>query len=270
MGTTTTASDAKAHKETSMRDRFNAFVDRNEIVWELTMGLLAIMYVAVGFALDNPTAGGFALLLQLETILTIVFLAEFASRFGASRDRRGYLIGHWIDLVALIPVVRGLRIARLLRVLRLTRFFASAYRAIVRAERLRGARGIALVAVAWTAVTAICCIAFYYLESDINPALRSPLDAAWWGVTTITTVGYGDISPVTGEGRLVASALMVLGIGLFGAITAIATNTLLAATPGNGSASALEDLERLVGLRASEVISVEEFEATKRRLLARV
>ena len=181
-----------------------------------------------------------------------------------------YLRGHWIDLVALIPVARGLRVARLFRVLRLTRFFASSYRAVVLAERMRGAHGIALVVVAWTAVTAICCIAFYALESDVNPALQSPLDAAWWGVTTITTVGYGDISPVTGEGRLVASALMVLGIGLFGAVTAIATNTLLAATPANVSTSALEDLERLVGLRASEVISLEEFEATKRKLLARV
>lgn len=253
-----------------MRDSFNAFVHRHEIAWELGMGLLAIMYVAVGFALDDPTTGLVALLVPLETALTVVFLTEFASRFGASRDRRGYLRGHWIDLVALIPVARGLRIARLLRVLRLTRFFASSYRAIVRAERMRGAHGIALVVVAWTAVTAICCLAFYAVEIDVNPSLRSPFDAAWWGVTTITTVGYGDISPVTPEGRLVASALMLIGIGLFGAITAIVTNTLLAASGGNASRSALTDLERLAGLRALDAISNEEFEATKIRLLARV
>jgi voltage-gated potassium channel len=252
------------------RDRFNAFVHRHEIAWELGMGLLAILYVAVGFALDDPAAGELALLVPLETALTVVFIAEFASRFGASRDRGGYLRGHWIDLVALIPVARGLRIARLLRVLRLTRFFASTYRAVVRAERMRGAHGIALVAVAWAAVTAICCIAFYAVESDVNTALRTPLDAAWWGVTTITTVGYGDISPVTQEGRLVASALMLVGIGLFGAITAIVTNTLLAASGGNVSTAPLVDLERLAGLRSSEAISDEEFEATKIKLLARV
>ena len=252
------------------RDRFNAFVERHEIAWELGMGLLAISYVAVGFALDDPAAGRSALLAPLETALTVVFVAEFASRFGGSRDRRGYLRGHWIDLAALIPVARGLRIARLLRVLRLTRFFTSTYRAVVRAERMRGAHGIALVVVAWTAVTAISCIAFYAVEADVNPSLRSPLDAAWWGVTTITTVGYGDISPVTPEGRLVASGLMLLGIGLFGAITAIVTNTLLTATGGKSSSSALADLERLAGLRASESISAEEFETVKRSLLARV
>jgi voltage-gated potassium channel len=253
-----------------MRDSFNAFVQRHEIAWELTMGLLAVIYVAVGFALDDPTAGQVALLAPLETALSVVFLSEFAGRFGASRDRRRYLRGHWIDLVALIPVARGLRIARLLRVLRLTRFFASTYRAIVRAERMRGAHGIALVVVAWTAVTAICCLAFYAVEGDVNPSLRSPLDAAWWGVTTITTVGYGDISPVTPEGRLVASALMLIGIGLFGAITAIVTNTLLAARADTGSRSALADVERLAGLRASGAISDEEFATTKSRLLTRV
>jgi voltage-gated potassium channel len=254
----------------SARDRFNAFVHRHEIAWELGMGLLAIIYVAVGFGLDDPTVGRIALLAPLESALTLVFLAEFVSRFGASRDRRGYLRGHWIDLVALIPVARSLRIARLLRVLRLTRFFASTYRAVVRAERMRGAHGIALVAVTWTAVTAICCIAFYAVEGDVNPALHSPLDAAWWGITTMTTVGYGDISPVTQEGRLVAAGLMLVGIGLFGAITAIVTNTLLSSTPDRASTSALADLERLASLRASESISAAEFEAAKVRLLARV
>jgi voltage-gated potassium channel len=254
----------------SARDRFNGFVQRHEIAWELGMGLLAVIYVAVGFALDDPTVGQIALLGPLETVLTVVFLTEFLSRFGASRNRVGYLRGHWIDLVALIPVARGLRIARLLRVLRLTRFFAGTYRAVVRAERMRGAHGIALVAVTWAAVTAICCIAFYAVESDVNDALKSPLDAAWWGVTTITTVGYGDISPVTQEGRLVASALMLVGIGLFGSITAIVTNTLLSATPARAPTSALADLERLAGLRASDVISAVEFEETKSKLLARI
>lgn len=254
----------------SLRDRFNGLVQRHEIAWDLGMGLLAIIYVAVGFALDDPTLGSSGLLVALETTLTVVFLAEFGSRFTASRDRQRYLRGHWIDLLALIPVARGLRIARLFRVLRLTRFFGSSYRAVVRAERMRGAEGIALVVVGWTAVTAICCIALYAVEADVNPAIKSPLDAAWWGVTTISTVGYGDVTPVTAEGRLVASALMLLGIGLFGAVTAIVTNTLLAASSGTSSTSALADLERLASLWESDAISDDEYQATKRRLLARV
>lgn len=80
----------------------------------------------------------------------------------------------------------------------------------------------------------------------------------------------GDIGPITPEGRLVASALMLVGIGLFGSITAIVTNTLLAASRGSAPTSALAELERLARLHASKAISDEEFEATKGRLLARV
>jgi voltage-gated potassium channel len=251
-----------------MRDAFNTFVDRHEIAWELAMGFLAIVYVAVGFAQDDAAATPSPALFALETTLTAIFVAEFVVRFGASRDRRAYLRGHWIDLVALIPVARGLRIARLLRVLRLVRFFAGTYRAVVRAERMRGAEGIALVVVAWGAVTLISCIALYAVESDINPSLRSPLDALWWGLTTISTVGYGDVTPVTPEGRLVAGVLMLFGIGLFGAITAIVTNTLLSASRSTPAEDLVSQLERLVALRWSADLSPEQFETAKARLLA--
>ena len=58
-----------------MRDRFNSFIDRHEIAWELGMGLLAIFYVAVGFALDDPSRSDSQLLTVLETTLTGIFLA---------------------------------------------------------------------------------------------------------------------------------------------------------------------------------------------------
>jgi len=89
-----------------MRDRFNAFVDRHDIAWELAMAFLAVVYVAVGFALDDASAPLSPILEATETGLTIIFAMEFASRFLASRNRGQYLRGHWIDLVALIPATR--------------------------------------------------------------------------------------------------------------------------------------------------------------------
>jgi voltage-gated potassium channel len=251
-----------------MRDRINNFVARHEIAWELGMGFLAIVYVAIGFALDDPSRSGEQALLAIETTLTVLFVAEFATRFGASRNRPTYVRGHWVDLLALIPVARGLRIARLLRVLRLTRFFAGTYRSVMRAERMKGAEGIALVVIAWTAVTVICCVAFYAVEADVNPSLHSPLDAFWWGLTTLSTVGYGDVAPITPEGRLVASALMVLGIGLFGALTAITTNTLISSNKPAVARSFVTDLERLAALRSAAHLTAEQFELAKTRLLA--
>ena len=234
------------------------------------MGFLAVIYVAAGFALDDPAMVAQPLLPLLESALTVVFVTEFVTRFAASRDRARYLRGHWVDVLALLPVARGLRIARLLRVLRLTRLFAGTYRSVVRAERMRGAEGIALIVVGWGAVTVICCLAMYAVEGDVNPAISSPFDELWWGLSTLSTVGYGDVTPVTPEGKLVASALMVLGIGLFGALTAIVTNTLVTARSTDSSGKALADLERLAALRAADIVTAAEFETSKARLLARV
>ena len=60
----------------------------------------------------------------------------------------------------------------------------------------------------------------WIVERDGNGEINSYGDAAWWAVTTVTTVGYGDIAPVTVEGRLIAAVLMVTGIAAFGVVTA--------------------------------------------------
>jgi voltage-gated potassium channel len=252
-----------------VRDQFNAFIDRHDVAWELVMALLAIVYVAVGFALDDPALEAAPALQVLETILTVAFVAEFASRFASSYDHGRYLRTHWIDLVALIPATRGLRIARLLRLLRLVRAFAGAYRALGHVTRLANHRGLATIVIAWLAVMVICCAALYAVERDANPAITSPFDALWWGISTLTTVGYGDVYPVTAEGRIAASALMLLGIGLFSAVTAIVTSYLL--SDGSGSPSdPITTIERLARLARDGAITPEEYEAKRAELLKQI
>src|SRR6266542_2516600 len=99
----------------ALRDRYLAFIARHEAAWELTFAALAIVFVLVGFADDSPETQ------IVDWSLTGVFAAEFGTRVAASYDRRGYLRGHWIDALALIPTVRGIRVLRLLRLLRLVR-----------------------------------------------------------------------------------------------------------------------------------------------------
>jgi len=248
----------------SSRDRFNAFVARHEIAWELAMAGLAVLYVAVGFALDAADPALHGGLLVVETALTVVFVAEFGSRFGAARDRLAYLRGHWVDLVALIPVVRGVRIFRLLRLLRLVRAFAGVHRALTHVERLVRHRGLAGIVVAWLAVMVICSIALFVAENGVNEAVSSPWDAVWWGITTMTTVGYGDVVPVTPEGRIAAGVLMLLGIGLFSVVTATVTSFFLAARGGTGAGDRLRTVARL---HADGLLSDEEFARKRGELL---
>jgi voltage-gated potassium channel len=252
-----------------MRDQFNAFVDRHDIAWELAMAFLAIVYVAIGFALDDASAPLPPILEATETALTIIFAVEFSSRFLASRHRGQYLRGHWIDLVALIPATRGLRIARLLRLLRLVRTFAGVYRALGHATRLANHRGLATIVVSWLAVMVICCAAIYAVEHEVNEAFATPFDALWWGIVTLTTVGYGDVYPITDEGRIAAGALMILGIGLFSAVTAIVTSYVLT-KPDSVAADPILTIERLGALARDGVITPTEYESKRIELLARI
>ena len=252
-----------------MRDRFNAFVGRHDVAWELSMALLAVVYVAIGFALDEPALQQMAPALEVsELVLTAVFAAEFVSRFAAARDRTAYLRGHWIDLVALVPAARSLRILRILRLLRLVRAFAGVYRALGHVGPLANHRPLQTIVLSWLGVMVICCAALYLAERDVNAAIHSPFDALWWGITTMTTVGYGDVYPTTAEGRIAASALMLLGIGLFSAVTAIITSFLV--TSRNEPADPVTSIERLAALAEAGAISPEEFVSKRAELLAKV
>ena len=115
----------------------------------------------------------------------------------------------------------------------------------------------------------LCSAGLYIAENGINKAITSPLDALWWGIVTLTTVGYGDVYPVTPEGRIAASALMLLGVGLFGAITATITSYLIA-TGKPAGADPVAQIRDLAQLREDGTITEGEFEATKTALLARL
>jgi voltage-gated potassium channel len=252
------------------RDQFNAFVERHEVAWELVMGALALVWVALGFLIDEVGAGVRSDLEAAELVLTGVFVLEFGSRLLAAHDRRQYVTGHWIDALALVPPIRALRVLRLLRLFRLVRAFAGFYRAAMHVQGLARHRGFAWLIVAWLSIMVVCSAFVYQAEHGVNSLLSSPFDALWWGVTTLTTVGYGDTYPVTSEGRLGAMILMLLGIGLFSAITATITSYFISQeTPARDRGDrVVERLQRLADLRREGSLTDEEFAAAKARAIA--
>jgi len=142
------------------------------------------------------------------------------------------------------------------------------YRALGHVGSLANHRSLQTIVLSWLGVMIICCAAMYFAERDVNPAIASPFDALWWGITTMTTVGYGDVYPTTAEGRIAASALMLLGIGLFSAVTAVITSFLV--SQRDSAPDVLTAIERLAALARTGAITADEFSAKRTELLSRI
>lgn len=157
-----------------------------------------------------------------------LFAVDLAVRVWLARGhRRKYLASHWYDVgivvLSVLPYLRPLRIlrsARALRVLRAARVTVYATSIWQVALRLWGGLAGRAVIVVIPVVLAAGSAGVWLVENDSNDAIAHYGDAAWWAITTVTTVGYGDVAPVTTEGRLIAAVLMVTGIAAFGVVTA--------------------------------------------------
>jgi voltage-gated potassium channel len=169
-------------------------------------------------------------------VVWLAFCGEFFLRLSAAPHRMEFLRRSWVD-VAIIAVsppfgvpnflqsLRSLRAIRLLKLIRALAFLNIGLRSSKRALRHRRFHYVLLVA---TSVMLLGAFGLWILERGQNDAIVSFADALWWAVTTTTTVGYGDIYPRTGEGRLIAVVLMLTGIGLIGVFTAMIASFFMA------------------------------------------
>ncbi len=201
--------------------RLTAFVEAHTRAWEAGCGVMALGFLATAFANDqNPS--------RLTTVLvatfTVLFLAEFSARCWDAPSRWHYARAHWLDVVSCVPVVGGLRAVRLLRVAKVL-LVARAMRGVSAHVVDRGSVAFLgpILVLLWLGAS----VAAWVLEHGVNPALRTFGDALYWSFVTATTVGYGDIAPVTAEGRVLAGLLAFLGIGLLGFASARLTARLL-------------------------------------------
>ena len=166
----------------------------------------------------------------IDAILTIVFLSDFTYRLVTADGKRHYFLhdGGWLDLIGSLPLLRVFRLFRVLRVGRLLRTegFGSLARWLVR-ERAQSALYVVMfLVVVVLEVSSILMLPLEAKSPDAN--ITTAGDALWWGIVTVTTVGYGDEYPVTPGGRIVGVFVLVVGVGLFGTFTGFLANSFLA------------------------------------------
>lgn len=189
--------------------------------WPLTgaavtfLGAYAVPIVAPG----SP-ASLLALCDTAVWVTWVVFALDFLVRVALAEDRGRYILRHWLDmLIIALPLLRPLRLLRLVTLLQVLNRRAS--------DELRGK--VAVYVAGGSALLAFCgALAVLDAErADPDANIVDFSDALWWAITTMTTVGYGDRYPTTGQGRLVATALMIGGITLLGTVTATLASWLV-------------------------------------------
>lgn len=149
-----------------------------------------------------------------------VFFVEAVTLTSLVKHKRRYLYGNWLNLVIIVscfpvlwdvtPIAVMLRSLRLLLLVNVILRFSRTLRGILSLNSL----GYTLM------VSFVIILLSGTVISSIDPAIDTPWDGIWWAWVTVTTVGYGDIVPQSGAGRLFAGLLILLGIALFSLLTA--------------------------------------------------
>jgi voltage-gated potassium channel len=180
----------------------------------------------------------------------VIFLIDFSYNMIKTRPRRDYFIGQrgWLDLLGSIPslgifqlsaLLRLARLSRLTRIIRLLRGQAGTD-LVIDVIRNRGSYATFITILLAGIVLSLASIAVLQFESRSADAnIKTGGDAMWWGVVTITTVGYGDFFPVTALGRLTGFVVMIAGVGIIGALASILASLLVSSPEQNDADAAV-------------------------------
>lgn len=157
-----------------------------------------------------------------NAICGLFFLDFVLNLYRAERPLHYFSTWGWVDLVSSVPTFDALRFGRAARIFRIFRVLRGARATKLIASFLldRRAEGTLLAASLVTILLLVSSsIAILQLETTSHANIKGPGDAVWWAFVTLTTVGYGDLYPVTAEGRAVGAVLITAGVGLFGTLS---------------------------------------------------
>lgn len=176
----------------------------------------------------------------LEWIITILFTFEYIARIICVKKPKAYIFSFYgiIDFLSTIPkylslffvgthslvAIRALRLLRVFRILKLTRYIGEStnFGRALKRSRVK-------VAVFLSFVLVLCIILgtlMYLIEGDKDSGFSSIPRSVYWAIVTLTTVGYGDIAPVSALGQSIASLIMILGYGIIAIPTGIVTSEM--------------------------------------------
>lgn len=235
-------------KNSSLKEKIHSIVFESDtqsgrlfdkaIIVLILLSLLVVMLDSV----ESISKKYHTIFFGLEWILTILFTAEYLARVYCAPNRLAYVLSFFgiIDLLAITPTyltwlfpelhslldVRVLRLIRVFRVFKLTEYF-SEYNHL--AGALAASRNKILVFLSVVLMVVLVMGTFMYVVEGADHGFTSIPVGIYWAITTMTTVGFGDLTPKTDLGRFISSIMMLMGWGTLAVPTGIVTAEMSAA-----------------------------------------
>jgi len=173
----------------------------------------------------------------LEIFTVLIFTIEYVLRIAVADKKLHYIFSFYgiIDILAILPFylstgidlrsVRVFRLFRLFRAFKLLQFSEAASRLGKAFKDVKNEFIVFFIAAMF--VLYISAVGIYYFENEAQPeAFKSIFHCLWWAVATLTTVGYGDIYPITAGGKIFSSIIVFIGLGIVAVPTGLIASSL--------------------------------------------
>jgi voltage-gated potassium channel len=237
--------------------RLYQLVDEQSVVgrrfaWFIQLLIIVSITTFTIETLPDLAEGSRRLFDTIELVVVLIFTFEYILRVLEARDKLRFIFSFYglVDLIAILPFyiatgldlrsVRILRLLRLIRILKLFRYNRAAQRLLRAFNQVRDEMVLFIFMI--SILLYLSAVGIYYFENDAQPdVFKSVPHSMWWAVATLTTVGYGDIYPITAGGRFFTFVVLIIGLGI------IAVPTGLIASALTDARNAEQDEEQVAG-----------------------
>ncbi len=186
----------------------------------IIFGILVLPVLYIQMTSTNPLLRSIAFV--IDVLIWLAFLIEFVTLISVTKDKKRYVKTNWLNLAIIVlspplplRALPGFEALRIIRVLRVLRVFVVLSRGTKGFEKFYAKNSINYVLYLTVILVFICGFIFSIFEKG-----KSFFDGIWWAIETVSTVGYGDIAPLTPAGRALGIVLIFLGIGFMSMLTA--------------------------------------------------
>lgn len=197
------------------------------------MSLMAFVLSLISLAIVTSlvfipkTDNVYTLFIGIDTFICLLFWCQLLTDLFRSKTKGAYMKAHWPDFLASIPLIEPVRFLRIIQVFRVLRLIRSSQQILNHIRRHRREATIASIFLLLTLLITVGSALILILEgNDPESNIRSASDAIWWVFVTISTVGYGDHYPVTTLGKLLATVIIICGVGLFGMVAGLVSSII--------------------------------------------